>query len=260
MTPNFVSWERAPVRGERGKETRTRTDTILHVTPAERPYERGRSRWLDAAGWMLMRGRFFGGIPSDLDAEAAFMYLVVIARAQAAAELAFERLVQAQQDDQRAEAEHKPSVGIDSKLRMAGEIHAFLVSAHLFWRTLDEMRRHLRTSELKEAWKVHHQVADETRKARDHIEHLPERIRRGRTKQPVMDKAVFREAAGAFDGTELTFGDETFDLRQILDSISRAEEMVAPRLEERLAVKFSPKLERGSTANSSAADTTRLEC
>jgi hypothetical protein len=206
-------------------------------------------RWLDAAGWMWMRGQFFGGLPTDLDAQAAFMYLTTLARSQVAAERAFDRLIEAHADNEMADREHKPSVGIDAKFRIGGETHAFLVSAHLFWRTLDVMRLDLPTPELREAWKANRWIAGETGKARDHIEHLPERIRKGRTKKPAMEKDVFRQEAGAFDGAQLSFGDETFDLRRIRDSIRRVEEKVAPKLEERLAVKASVKVGPPSEAS-----------
>jgi hypothetical protein len=235
-------------------------DTIsaLSKSPAERAseVEARAPRWLDAASWTWMRGQFFGGLPTDLDAQAAFMYLVTLTRTQAAAERAFDRLIEAHAYNEKADREHRPSVGIDAKLRIGGETHAFLVSAHLFWSTFDVMRRQLPTSELKEAWKVHRMVADQTGKARDHIEHLPERIKKGRTRKPVMEKDVFREAVGVFDGTLLTFGDETFDLRQIRDSIRRVEEKVAPKLEERLTVKFSVKVGPPSEADANEPDST----
>ena len=97
-------------------------------------------------------------------------------------------------------------------------------------------------------WRAYRWIAIETGKARDHIEHLPERIRKGRQNRPAMTREVFRDAVGVFDGTKLTFGNETFDLRQIRDSIRRVEEKVPPRLGERLTPKFSVTVDRPAEA------------
>jgi hypothetical protein len=204
--------------------------------------------WLDAAASVWMR-RFFGGFPEGLDPEGVFLFLGTLARAQAGAEYAYEQLEQALADNSRADEEGNPTAGIDAKLRMFLYLHAFVVEANLFYDTLEALQSYLPAPELKRAWRVHRGMAKEVGDLRDHVEHLPERIKKGRRagrggRRVPMERSVFRQAVGAFEGMEISYGDERFDLRAIRDAITQVEETTAPRLVERLALKFNATVTR----------------
>jgi len=69
-----------------------------------------------------------------------------------------------------------------------------------------------------------------------------------------MDRAIFREAAGAFEGTTLRYGDEGVDLRAIRDVIRRVEARTTPRLNERLMIKFGVSVSPPSESPNTAVD------
>lgn len=204
-----------------------------------RPY-RDAPRWLEAYGGLWLRG-YFGGFPEGLDAQGAFFFLGTLARAQAGAEYAFEQLEVAMADKARAEDEREWSAALDATLRMFLYEHAFIVEANLFFDTLQALAAHLpRAAEVREARRVYRSLAEEVGRLRDHVEHLPERIRKGRKGRhgPPMEREVFRQGVGKFEGTTVVYGDERYDLRAIRDALRRVEERTTPRLEERLTPKL----------------------
>ena len=57
-----------------------------------------------------------------------------------------------------------------------------------------------------------------------------------------------RQAVGAFEGMEVSYGDERFDLRVIRDAIRQVEATTAPRLAERLALRFNASVTHAGDA------------
>jgi hypothetical protein len=205
-----------------------------------------------------LRG-FFGGFPEGLDAEDVFFFLAILYRARAGAEYAFDQLEVAMADKASAEAEGDSGAALDANVRMFVYEHAFIVEANLFFDTLEELGPHfLPGPEVKEARRIYRSRAEEVGRLRDHVEHLPERIRKGRKGRrhgPPMEPEVFREAVGKFvEGTKLLYGDERYDLRAIRDEIRRVEERTAPRLEERLKPKLRGFAQSSGSPHAGRAD------
>jgi hypothetical protein len=97
----------------------------------------------------LLRGRL-----TSLDADRANEVgsnLMMVARAQYAVGLAFERFRKANADYERNETKPGAKSGIAVTLRRFAEVHSFLVSAALFWSTLGAVEARVNVSELSAA-------------------------------------------------------------------------------------------------------------
>jgi len=134
--------------------------------------------WLDAAIFTLLRGRL-----TSLDADRANevgLNLMMVARAQYAVGLAFERFSKANADYERNETKPGAKSGIAVTLRRFAEVQSFLVSAALFWSTLGAVEARVNVSELSAALVDHSAMIESTKRARHHAEHINERIVGGR--------------------------------------------------------------------------------
>jgi hypothetical protein len=124
--------------------------------------------------------------------------LLMLSRAQYAVELAHSRIREATAELDELEAQPgKSSEAIDVLLRRYADLHHFLVSASLFWRTLKELAKRLDVPELAEAVTKSADVSEHTTRARHHIEHVTERISSGCSpgRAPEMTADVFRGLA-----------------------------------------------------------------
>lgn len=182
-------------------------------------------QWLEAALWLGLTLRVSGGTEAQWGAP----HLLHLSRLQFACELAFHRIGAASEA-----ADSK-----DSRTAMGGvgrlylEIHMFLVSAHAYWRTLRQLNRLLKLPAFSAAVQANEAIAAETKTARDHLEHMYERIEKGRPpKYGEMTARTFRGAMGRFDGTQVTFGNESFRLGDIHAAVCRVGREVAPLLRQ----------------------------
>jgi hypothetical protein len=183
-----------------------------------------------------MRG-FFGTFPEGVDADGVFFCFVTLARAQAGAEYAYRQLEVAIADHARAEGRADWSAAMEARLRMSFYMRAFAVEADLLFDTLQLLGSYLpadAAAEVKLTRRIHQSTATRVRDLRGHVEHLPERIHKGRGGSRPMTREVFRQAVGVFEETTVVFGDDEFDLRKIRDALWQVEKRTAPKLEERL--------------------------
>lgn len=152
----------------------------------------------------------------------------MMCRADFAAALAYERL-----------SNDPSSSSITGSLTRSADVHAFLVSAHLAWVTLEELGKRLRKGTfahkaVHEALRGHRSVIRRCESARDHIEHITERIGRGRAihfgRGKKMTAKVFRQSVGVVTHTTVAFGNETFDLAEQVAALTKARKTVAPSI------------------------------
>lgn len=183
--------------------------------------------WLEAALWLGLSLKMKGATEALW---SAHYYLLQLSRLQYACELSYHRIKEA---SKIADSEdHLTAMGGIARLYL--DVHAFLVSAHSYWRTIEKLNGLLNIVELDTAVAVNSSVADETKKARDHLEHIDERIEKGRLLhfgQP-MNAQTFRRAMGRFEEDHITFGDETFHLGVINNAIIDVGHEVAPALRQ----------------------------
>lgn len=114
-------------------------------------------------------------------------------------------------------------------LSRAADAHHLLVSASGFWRTLRRLREVLPFHELGEVLDEEAETLAHTKAARNHMEHIAERIIEGRRSQrefSEMGPDTFQRAIGRLDLPHIVFGDEAFNL----DGISFAVLSVGLRL------------------------------
>ena len=124
------------------------------------------------------------------------------------------------------------------------DLHSFLVSAHLYWRTLKELAADFTLSDLVQSVEMYSTEIAATKRARDHIEHFSERIESGRSQcwGAPMDATTFRSAMGTYRADSVTFGSEAFDLRAIYDAIRAIGRNVAPKLHMHIDSGFTVKV------------------
>jgi len=183
--------------------------------------------WLEAAVWLGLSLRMTGATEVHW---GAHYYLLQLSRLQYACELSYHRIKEA---SKIADSEdHRTAMAGIGRLYL--DIHAFLVSAHAYWRTIEKLNTLLKLAELDAAIAHNQLVADETKTARDHLEHIVERIQIGRPPHfgHPMDAQTFRGAMGRFEGDQITFGDETFRLGAINTAIRNVGRAVAPALRQ----------------------------
>ncbi len=177
--------------------------------------------WLEAAGFAGLYLKVVS-LPTSKDLWPAYYNLMMMARAQYAAEASYKRFqsVAARED-----------AGLKGIFQAYMELHLFIVSADLYWTTLKELTRYLKPQELKQAVNYHEHLASQTRTARNHMEHITERIREGRVRDPgSMSAKDFRRAMGTYDASSVTFGTERFDLGEIYEAIRTVGREAAPQL------------------------------
>ena len=128
--------------------------------------------WIEAAANVWMR-RYFHAIPGD--PEALFLRFLSLARAQYGAELARSRLRE-RHTSKRTGQLAKTEV----TLAQAADVHAFLVSAALYWWTLRKTVDQVTKPDLRPLFADYEAAANAAKTAREHMEHLDTRIRNGR--------------------------------------------------------------------------------
>ena len=185
--------------------------------------------WLEAAGWLGLQLRL--GIGGDRERERIEVIignLLMMCRTEFAAGLAHERL-----------SKLAPSSSITDSLTRCADAHALLVSAHQAWATLEELGRLLRAGSFAQkavlkALRTHRPVMRRCETARDHIEHVTERLGRGRSihfgRGKTMTAKVFRQSIGAVTQRTITFGNESFDLAEQIAALTSTRKMVAPAI------------------------------
>jgi hypothetical protein len=193
--------------------------------------------WVEAAGHLWIY-RHLINYPGD--SEGLIFRLATIARTQYGAELAYNRLLaSAFRDDEPVERRIQLTLG------QAADVHAFLGSGALYWSTLGETVRQVTRPDLRPAFERYTGAANTAKTARDHMEHLHERIRQGRTARwgEAMSVETFRTAVGAFDGSEIGFGNEKFRIGEMLQAIRDSATAIAPVLQQAASPKFEPRVD-----------------
>ena len=127
--------------------------------------------WIEAAANVWMR-RYFHAIPGD--PEALFLRFLSLARAQYGGELARSQLRE-RHTSKRTGQLAKTEV----TLAQAADVHAFLVSAALYWWTLRKTVDQVTKPDLRPLFADYEAAANAARQ-RGHMEHLDTRIRNGR--------------------------------------------------------------------------------
>jgi hypothetical protein len=158
------------------------------------------------------------------------MHLVMMCRAQFAAERSYQRFTEA--------GSLRP--GVEAVLLQYLEAHAFLISAKLAWDTLAGIKLAIVTlrppkgsiDEIKAANVRHTTIRAKLTSARSHIEHIVGQIRQGRTPPDGEETSadIFGQALGRCEGTSVIFGDERFDLAEQIAALTDVCERVAPSI------------------------------
>ena len=199
--------------------------------------------WLEAAGFLGIGLRVS---PPPKDVSAAVYHLMVMCRTQFAAELSYKRFTAAcESQDNKESSETR----LDEIARGYLELHSFFTSAHLYWRTLEGLSKLLSVPELKEAIQDYAKATRGTKCARDHLEHMTERIEKGRSHEFGfrMDACTFRRAMGKYEVGSVAFGDETLDLGTIHGAVVSVGRKIAPRLRNRFSSGFEFKMTASGT-------------
>jgi hypothetical protein len=194
--------------------------------------------WVEAAGGLWLANSLPVAVPRD--SETIFFRLLTLARAQYAADLAHARLSATRPSASKSDHQSGELV-----LAQAADAHTFLVSAALYWATLSRLANRLKTPNIRPLFAPYEKAASEAKTAREHIEHLNERIEFGRSQDygKPMPVHVFRTAVGAFDGAHIKFGNEVFPIEAMLRAIRESSEAIAPVLSEATSPKFELRVE-----------------
>lgn len=189
-------------------------------------------RWLRAGIWASVRVRATGlDQVSDKPAAVGPMF-VMLARAQYGAKASLDRLLDAHafsrlQDEETASFAEK----MINTFEVLHQAHNFLVAVDLFWETIKRLDEHLDLQEFTEVFESSKNARRTSRDARNHIEHIAERIAEGRKNAP-MTPQEFRSKMGIFDGTKIWFGPESYNVIEMHEAVHRAGQNLAPLLEE----------------------------
>lgn len=187
--------------------------------------------WIDAACFVTTK-EALGSLKGD--AEGLSLTLCCLARTSWGVSLAWNRV----QDAERRGALSGLTRGPQDFLEILHETHSLLVAANTFWKALDELQRRLRAHQqrLPRLNDVDSRLkaCKQTVTARNHFEHLDERIREGRPRGNVMLRDAFRRApAQVFRGV-LRCGEESFDLQELVRAVEIASETVGPEVRDLL--------------------------
>jgi len=174
-----------------------------------------------------------GGSPPSGEGDQLYHHILALGRTSFGVELAFERLMQACEDFNSLVGFGGDDAVAEAGFRMSNELHAFFVCADAFWDNLRALARAMPgLAELARARSEHAPAADVARTARDHLEHLAERIETGRGEKfgLAMTAQTFRRVSGGFDGTSAYFGDEEFDVPAVREAVAEAAEVARTAL------------------------------
>lgn len=164
---------------------------------------------------------------------AVAVHAISLGRAQFACELAFARYTtsfaaNAASDESEGVSGERQAIRL---LSAAADAHHLLVSAHLFWRELEALRRDALSKHMEaaanRALAASHRGRQQAKAGRDHIEHLHERVLIGRSQRHggnagPMTPEKFLDNVLVLEPEAVLFGDERFDLREIRDEVRAA--------------------------------------
>ena len=150
---------------------------------------------------------------------------------QFATELAYSRLHKEAAKD--TPMEESPST-FTSLFERSADAHALLVSASGYWRALQDLLRLMPFPDIVVLTDKLKCIVKATVRARNHIEHITERIVDGRKRTstvPEISAKSFQQAIGHIEFPSIFFGDESFDLAEISGTVLTTGKRIAPTLE-----------------------------
>jgi hypothetical protein len=175
------------------------------------------------------------------------VHAISLGRAHFACELAFDRYTTAlaakEMSDQNGDA--SDDLQAIRLLSAAGDAHHLLVSANLFWRELGALQRDALSDRMRaatgQALAAGGEGREQAKIGRDHIEHLDERVLRGRIERfagsaGVMTAQTFLQNVLVLEPEAVLFGDERLDLRAIRDTVRAASDALDYEAELRSSV------------------------
>ena len=185
-------------------------------------------RWLEAAGNTGLLFRLKG---ADRKRWGIHYYLREIALAQYGADLAFRRIGETAEDRKSETSHHEELAAIATGHH---DVHAFLVASHLYWRLTRCLGKLLPPELISKDLDRFKEAIQQTKTARDHIEHLDERVSDGRPEKwgGAMEPAEFRCASGIYTAVSVQFGSELFDLRLIAEAIVDSSALFSRRISQ----------------------------
>lgn len=194
-------------------------------------------RWLDAGIWAGARVRVTGLDKKSPKPVAVGPLLVILARTQYGSKASLDRLVEARAiGDLQDSGPSSLADKIINAFEVLHQAHNFIVSIDTFWETFKRLHDHIDLPELDKAWESSAQARRISREARNHIEHVAERITEGRAKPP-MAPIDFIKKLGVFDGRKIWFGGESYDVCEMHEAVMSVGREVAPVLEEQLTLR-----------------------
>jgi hypothetical protein len=197
----------------------------------------GAERGLEAARlwWRRFSALWVFGLPEERSRQyhSVAVHAISLGRAQFACELAFDRYASALAAKVASDESGDASGEVQSirVLSATADAHAMLVSAHLYWRELEALQRDALSDRMGDAATRALAAGGRGRElakaGRDHIEHLHERVLKGRTQRQggaagAMAPETFLENVLVLEPEAVLFGDERFDLREIRDAVRAA--------------------------------------
>lgn len=157
--------------------------------------------------------------------------LFQLAHFQYSTELSYSRLFESQSQPNPRERE---KWSFSPLLMMSADAHSLLVSAAGFWKSMETLSELMPYPDLLKLLEDLEQPIREIRTARNHMEHISERIVAGRRKRKAvtpMSATDFQEAIGRLQFPVIEFGKEAFDLAAIAELIVSSGRKVAPALQ-----------------------------
>ena len=121
-----------------------------------------------------------------------------------------------------------------SLFECSADAHALLVSASGYWKALQDLLRLMPFPDLVKLTDEVKGIVKTTVRARNHIEHITERIVDGRKRRgaiPEISTESFQQAIGRIEFPSIVFGDESFDLAEISGIVLTTGKRIAPTLE-----------------------------
>jgi hypothetical protein len=196
--------------------------------------------WLDAGIWAGVRVQMTGLDEKSSKPVAVGPLLVILARTQYGSKASLDRLMEARAIGDLQDKTEASSLAdkILNAFEVLHQAHNFIVSVDTFWQTFKRLRDRISLPELETAWTSSDDARRRSREARNHIEHVAERITEGRAKPP-MTSIDFIKKLGVFDGTKIWFGSEDYDIVEMHEAIMSVGRDVAPVLEEQLTLRAS---------------------
>lgn len=170
-------------------------------------------------------------LDDDVGSTAKREMMFQLGHFQFATELAYSRLHQ-RAGNETALVEGSPS--FTSLFELSADAHATLVSASGYWRALQDLLRLMPFPDLLALTDKLECIVKATGRARNHIEHITERIVDGRkhsSSVPEISAESFQQAIGRIEFPSILFGDELFDLSEISGTILTTGKRIAPTLD-----------------------------